>query len=299
MPLLTDVREASFKGVPFLAILENWDDTRRYRGASHVFVHRDGGTVEDMGREQFRHKMQVVYSGPEWRSRYLELVQALDAGRKGLLVHPLFGQIRAFCEGYSGARVVPGQELDTIVVPLEFVEDQLDQSITAEQDRSVAAKAQRARSAADDAVTGASGYNQATQAQAEAIRTETLAYVDAVESGVAISGGSAALVDGVRAAVAAYAPLVRAQANDADAYAAIVLAERALAAALELESAYQERTPQVTTYTVPALSNVATIAAALYGGPLARQYLDDILTRNVIPNPAAIPAGTELQIVRL
>ena len=121
---------AKFKTIELHKYLKSWKDHRRPRAAEHVFLKRDGALQEPMGREAFRTDWLLTFTGDTWITDFLELAASIDREPIGPLVHPVFGQIqRVLCQGFDAASVDLTQALNTIDVPISFVEATLDARI--------------------------------------------------------------------------------------------------------------------------------------------------------------------------
>ncbi|MBP7149461.1 MAG: DNA circularization N-terminal domain-containing protein [Acidobacteria bacterium] len=85
-----DFRPGSFRGVPFhVPVVE---DSGGRRNVDHEVV--DGiGSAEDTGRRPRTYSVTAVVIGEGYVERGATLLEALDAGQPGTLVHPVFGSI--------------------------------------------------------------------------------------------------------------------------------------------------------------------------------------------------------------
>jgi prophage DNA circulation protein len=148
------------------------------------------------------------------------------------------------------------------------------------------------------------GAIEGIAAQWNALSQDAQAYVDAasdVFSGDDTAAGSAAQADSLlgtaeASALALEASLLASTPTAAGAADAVGAVEEALAACFVLADALAAARPPTILYTVPALVDVMTLAQQRYGATTARARASDILGLNRIPNPAAIPAGTQLLI---
>jgi prophage DNA circulation protein len=91
------------------------------------------------------------------------------------------------------------------------------------------------------------------------------------------------------------ATLVASSPTPAGSVEAVSDVELSTDACLTLSDALQAARPPVILFTVPAMTDVITLAQQRYRRD-ALQYASQILAMNRIPNPAAIPAGTQLFI---
>src|SRR3990167_1752424 len=157
--VLKDAKSFRFKDLDLSGNLVSWNDKIGIRLAVHEFLKVDGALVERMGNAPGRFSMQVVFLGDDWASRYRAVVASIKDDSKGQMVHPLLGEMPVACEGISDARVVPGQERDTITFTLTFVEDLLSRVSTKDQD--VPAKSQAITTATANLTAQSAGFTSA------------------------------------------------------------------------------------------------------------------------------------------
>src|SRR5438128_2010798 len=86
-----------------------WNDAIGIRLARHSYLKRDGAEQEPMGAEPGRFTMRLALMGAAWASNYRTLVAAIRQDPRGLLVHPLLGNLRVACTGISDASSEPGR----------------------------------------------------------------------------------------------------------------------------------------------------------------------------------------------
>lgn len=86
------LQPASFRGVPFSVLSESRKVGRR--NVLHVFPQRDVGAVEDLGKVvNGPLGFQGYVIGPDFIARRDALIDALEKGGPGVLVHPVYGKI--------------------------------------------------------------------------------------------------------------------------------------------------------------------------------------------------------------
>ena len=234
---------------------------------------------------------------------WLPLAASIDSDPSGPLVHPVYGQMPAVCEGFAEASMNIEVASNLYIVPLTFIEDQVDSALKSPdsmprvlQDRAQkhgAALLNRApqQGPVHDSilrfVTTAVGYANAIVAAFE----ETLSYgrlfdaeLESVEA-AAVDAQGTVLADPTAA-------------GDPTRYDTIAL----------IELLYDDCAQMATTatdvagsglvdYYVPSTTHIAILATRFYGSDgLAR--IAEILANNPgrIPNPAAIAAGTTLRM---
>jgi prophage DNA circulation protein len=303
-PVITDFQGCSFKGFDLSRNLVEWKDTRQPSIAVHRFIKKDGGEVEVLGRKPHQAKITLAYAGPTWRSDWLPLAAALDQDPTGLLVHPVYGQMPAVCEGFADATMNVEVAPNLYIVPLSFVEDQLDAAIQAGASAGPQALQQRAQ---------AHGAALLQRAPAQGpVRDNTLRYVTTAlgYADAAIAYTSEALsygrllqsqLEAVELAAVDARNAVRADpstGSDADRYEFVALIEQLYDDCVQLDAAVRSTSaPALILYAVPSTTHIAVLAVRFYGADgLGR--IDEIIANNpgLIPNPAAIPAGITLRM---
>lgn len=279
--------------------LVSWNDKIGIRLAGHQYLKRDGAEQEPMGAEPGRFTMRLCFLGPKWASNYRALVAAIRKDPRGEMVHPVLGSLRVACEGIPDAVVDPGAERDSINFSLSFVEDSVDASSESARYEGPATKAAKVNNLATQ-VTAAIAQFATAIAAGETLTGEAVAYAaDAVAATTANTFNSG--VDQQLASVSIAADeAIAAIIADPDAlgaagFPAISLVRQLLAACLDLEESTRSTRATVISYVVGADTNLAALAATLYGKD-ALQHLDELLALNRIPSPHAVPAGTRLRV---
>jgi prophage DNA circulation protein len=301
--------------------LEACDDELGSRLASFEYLKRDGAEVEPMGAAQARFTFRVVLLGSapltpggaplSAGARYAQLVQAQRAQPRGLLVHPRLGRWQV---GWSRIRghEQPARAVDAVECTLDFVEDQLDQAVSAEQQPTPQARAGEVVSAYSvlrAAVALRFGGSTSRVLQSAVTATETLASAAAAfaTAGVAAAqnltlsvplpqqlGTVAAARDALLAALTA--TLAQTLEPDVSLTPFRHQAWMTYVACQFLAEAIAEQQPVLTTYTVAVAMSLDQVLLALYGKD-AQKHLDEVMSRNRILTPLWIPAGTELVVV--
>lgn len=280
-------------------------DSHKPRNAVHEYLKRDGAQIEYMGRGPKRFRFMVSFIGPNFRKQYLNTMAALDRNPKGLLVHPLLGSIPAAYDGTEGATVDISRAIDSIDLPIAFIEDRVDTNLEreAEDARSVNAK--------EAAVTGKSAtltaaiaiYGSVVEAAVEILTETAEEYAEVAAASVNDTTPDTSLSTRL-GDVAAYAnSAIRAildddtdeDATDASKFEAIDAVEQLFAACLEMDEAIGTQRPPMTEYTVAVTIGIGALAARIYGRD-ATAKIDEILSLNRIQTPHAIPGGTKLRL---
>lgn len=300
---VTDFQGCSFKGIDLARFVTEWKDTRQFALAPHRYWMRDGADIEVLGRKPHEAKVTLAYAGPTWRKDWLPFAASLDGDPSGPLVHPVYGQMPAVCKGFAEATMNVELAANLYIVPLTFVEDQIDASLQARaNDPSVAAdRAQKHGAALLERaprqgpiagsilryVTTALGYVEAAMAAGQ----EALSYgrlltaqLERVEAGAL----------GARDAVANDPVL----GEDPASYDTIAIIEQLYDDCAQLSMATSlASTPALITYVVPSTTHIAVLATRFYGADgLSRIAEIEANNPGRLPNPAAIETGTELRM---
>ena len=120
----SNLRPASWRGVPFEVA---GDDAEFGRHAVvHEFVQRDKPYIEDTGRKARRFKLDAwICAGPQnnfnpWPARDA-LIESVELGGIGTLVHPFYGSLRGHIVGLS-VKQTSTQSGGMVGLSMEFVE---------------------------------------------------------------------------------------------------------------------------------------------------------------------------------
>lgn len=298
--VLTDAKSFRWKDLDLAGNLMSWNDRIGMRLAVHQYLKRDGAEVEPMGAEPGRFTMRLCFLGENWAKQYRALVATIRKDPRGQMVHPLLGTMNVACEGIPDASVVPGQERDSINLTIVFVEDQVDAQVLSDDSPGPAARKAKIVSIASQvsAISQAAAWGQT----AVNLTTAAISFAVAAESAAASLSDADVTLDGQLGVVATSSEDAEdAIADDstyttpAASFVALSVVEQLYAECLDMLDAVAATKPLILTYTVPAQTDVASIAARLYGKDgLGR--MDEILVLNRIANPYAIPAGTVLQV---
>lgn len=285
-------------------------DTLRTRLAVHEFLKVDGALVEVMGKSPNNYKLLLHYVGPNWRRDYQNLAARLDKTPKGVLIHPVFGELRVACQGIEGGAVDVAQAVDAITVPISFIDDSVDTNVQSDTSVSVSQK----KSTLDDAIkafTDAAAPYAAPFGETfggvsiatliAAVATTATTYGEAASAASDGNESDPALqtqLEAVGASCDLSIGAIEASAvNDgnADAYDAVAAAMQVYASALELKASIDAARPPVVTYTVGSDTNILALASILYGSQAAAR-IDEILLLNPNLDAYNIRAGTQLRL---
>jgi len=118
MALSTQLRPASFRGVPFEVDVGELEAGRRTQ--VHEYPRRDKPYVEDLGRATRSLSVQAFVIGEDYIERANRLLAALEETGSGTLVHPWLGSLRVTLS--NPARITFDRSLGLARLQLSFVE---------------------------------------------------------------------------------------------------------------------------------------------------------------------------------
>jgi hypothetical protein len=282
--------------------LQRITDARGPRVVVHEFPNKDGAVVETLGRKPHRTTWTLTFTGPDWIATLKKLTNGFDTSPSGLLVHPIYGQMRVVCHGFEQSVVDIVNAADTITLDLVFTED--TSLLTVEQEQQgIAAKQQAVTSAVSDFQTVLDPYtDQNTTTAGAALSSNASNYSSSsftAASTNTVDPSLGAQLDSVGAALAVFSAAISvdslALSSVAQSYDVLAAAEVVYAACLDMADEVALETSGLTEYTVPGTTSIAVLAAARYGNR-AISVIDQILTLNadVIADATAIRAGTVL-----
>lgn len=303
------------------------EDDLGARFASHEYLKRDGGELEPMGAAQSRFVFRIVLMGSapltqggaelSAGDRYRALVDVQRKTPRGLLTHPRLGRIQA---GFSKLKAseTPAKAVDQIELVLEFVEDQLDQALSFEQNPTPQGRANQVATAYSYVLAATTALfgdrNPGIPLYREAIRnvqtaSERLAQVAAAFAESALISAQSTLPDlalrgqlgtvrdamqGLLDVLPATLPFTR----EPDVALTPVRhgAYMTLSVCLALYESVLAQKPEIIPYVVPVAMPLDRVLMSIYGNDAASHF-DEILTLNRVPDAMWIPAGTRLQVV--
>lgn len=174
------LQPASFRGVSFHVSAHDAEMGRR--NAYHEYPLRDLPYAEDLGRRGRRFRVEALVIGDFYLSRRDRLLQALEAGGPGQLVHPWLGRRVV---AVDSVRLVESSDLGgSAQFSIEFVETDANQFPTAE------------KSWASEIV----GWINAALATAETAFTEIWSVVEdgsqVMDAALNLVGGAAGILNG-------------------------------------------------------------------------------------------------------
>ena len=282
---------------PYVATVQ---DKLAPRLAMHEFMKVDGGQVEYMGKSPNEYRFALNFVGPDWRTQYVNLAARLDKQCKGILTHPAFGDIRVACRGLDGAAIDVAQAVNAIMVPISFVDDNVDTRRQLETAPSVAVTVSAVDAAILDVQAQTLPFTASTTQVAALVGAATacataitLASEDNTES-PQIAALLNAVADTTNIAITALEADPY-NTEPATAYAAVASCEVLAASCADASQALRDSRPPLILYTVSAETDVLTLASLLYGAQ-ASSRVDEILQLNPRLNPYLIPSGAVLSL---
>lgn len=294
---LTGSQIAKFSNVEVHRYLKKITDTRGPRRVEHNFPYRDGAKQETLGRKPHRTEWLLTYTGPTWIADFLQLADAIDSSPSGILVHPIYGQMNVVCDGFDRATVDVVEALDTIDVPLVFLEDQLDLGLT--QQATVASAQQQVVSDGQNLQAQAAAYTSAILAAQTMVDLATgyaAAAFAAVTSAIADPTLPQQLDSVGSSCVALEAAILADPAAQGSAlsYDALAAAEVLYTDCLLMADIVAQQTIGFVQYVVPGDSSLAVILQAQFGAQAINYYDQTLRLNPTLLDPTSVPAGFQL-----
>lgn len=292
-PLLKDAEAFEFltelgERLELFGELLSWQDEIQTGVVEHRLVKRNGALHQHVGTPPRRFIFSCLLLGPDVRTRYNQIVDAVRLSPFGSLIHVRFGFTAAVCEGIS-SKETPGEAIDTIPFTIKFVEDELRELPAPSPAASVTA----AWESALQLVALVASYKASAQRLAQDVATKVSAFAEAVAQLSAGAGTVPELLEGLRA-VRTATEATAALSADVAQYPIRASSALVFARTLEAFNAVRAGLPSVLSYRVPGRTSVAALAARLYGGRFARAQAEIIQTLNRIQRPYDLSAGTVL-----
>jgi hypothetical protein len=310
--VLTNAERATFtsasqgKQIDLDVHLVEWTDSRKPRLATHEFLKRDGASIEYMGRSPVTIRFNLIYIGQTWRNDFLQFAAIIDKDPKGKLTHPVFGSINVACQGFDGATMNTETGRDLYLVPVSFIEDNIQRGKDTFKGLSVADSVQSRQQDVENysssltslvtryILAGAAIQNLAHQAQSFSVSAFNSYAQATLDPSLQISlAGVAKLAEESVGLINSEINAI----NDPINYNTIFLIELLYDACSQMFAAISASKPALITYVVPIKMHIANLAATLYGAD-ATGRIDEILSNNPgkIPNPSSILPGTILKV---
>lgn len=311
--VLSNAQTFRFKDIELHESAEGWEDDLPIRLASYEYLKRDGGEQEPMGAGLKTFTFRCCFLGPDCGSRYQALARSVQQEPRGKLVHPRLGTFDVACRGIKG-REDPSREIDSINFTIEFIENQVDQSIQLDSQFGTQKRAADVTDSLSDAATAVSNIlsNHIANTVYAAVTAARVAMTKAMERfrDLAVESSQIEAPDPTLDKMLEVTKQRRDEALDAlakvltytlesdvsltDARTAIYLS---YAACIQLYSAVLASKPPIIEHTVTTAMPLTSIALNLYGSE-ARSKMEEIYLLN--PNlrmPHWVAAGTMLRVV--
>jgi prophage DNA circulation protein len=277
------LHEASYGGLR-LDVLSTQDSAGRAL-ARHVYPHRDGADLEDMGGEPRTTRCRVIFLARGADDNPLERFARFEAlvrqGQAHTFVHPLTGSYEARVSQLDF--VAEAEPRDVVLVDCTFEEDTTEPAAF-----EVGAVDPPAASAAQvDLALGqvgqASPVSGASVAAAERWSEGSTSSRDIGLELVALSDAITAETDRLECA------------TRIDRHGVFVALSRLHYSLRRAAHAAQSVAPRLFEITVQTATPLLVIAARTYGAAQASAQYDELLRLNDLPNPARVEAGTVLR----
>lgn len=294
---LTGSQIAKFKTIELHKVLKQITDSRGPRKVTHMFPYRDGAKQEVLGRRPHRTEWLVTFTGPNWLVDFLELANSIDDNPGGILIHPIYGQMQVVCEGFDRASVSIPDALDTIDVPLAFVEDQVDLGI--QQQATTATLQQNVNNFGTALLGELASYLTALpsgQDMVDQSNTYAAAAFESASSGIVDSSLQAQL-DAVGAQCALVEEAILADpagAGSALIYDALAAAEVLYVSCLLLADEVALETLGFQLHVVQGEASLAIILANIFGSIAITKYDQALRLNSTLLDPTRVPIGFNL-----
>ena len=122
MSWLNTLLPASFRGVT--AEVRSIKDSGENALAEHNYPYRNGGDIENFGRDALKSAIEFVFWGDDYESRLQSFVSALEVLEAGELVHPILGVKQCDAKGWEVSH--SAEEYDYCTVSVTFLESNAD-----------------------------------------------------------------------------------------------------------------------------------------------------------------------------
>lgn len=118
---MNSILDASFRGVPFDC--EATSDPVKRSIVVHHYPYKDGGEVDDMGRDARVFSINAIFFGDTYQREMAAFTAALDEGGEGELIHPIYGTHSVVVQEYTPAH--DADNPDSCRIAITFVESGL------------------------------------------------------------------------------------------------------------------------------------------------------------------------------
>lgn len=285
------LQEGSFGGVAFDFVSAK--DEHSNDIDEQKFPGRPGTRIEPRGRAGKTIDVLAIFIEDDYPETMNDLIAQLDdGGTVKKLVHPIFGKLNAACKRFTVNHDIEDAR-DSATITISFVEDNDAEAGPEAVTNTTPAKANEVRSIGDTVLTALTAFQNALDVQNSEIGLAVTGAVNAASSIAdsleadfdnlstlevqATTNGGLAKCDAAAALLADYEIT-----EQYDLAAAVLEMARALR---DLASVIIEQRPPLSTFTVPATTNLLALAHDLGADP------EELLTLNSFPDPSEILAG--------
>ena len=327
MTAFQNLSKASFDGIAFP--VSTYEVSGGIRDHVHQYPHSPGGAVEKLGRELYRVRYTAVfdsrvtgYGNNLWPGDLSDLRERWEQEVTAALMIPTIGEIQAYCKSWV-ERVTPATRQSGVEVELEFVEDQSQAFLVNSIIQITSTTLQSAGTEFDEqfqplldggtvsataptrivpppagtrprATTFVGAYTQLRETDVAAIQKIRAAYQTAL---TAIEKPSR-FADQVLRAAETLITVCQQNYERIQVLKNPIMWERAYAykrvwsAAVKLRNDLNKQAPRVLIYVAPIDTSIGAVSRSIYGDA---SYATQIMQLNAIPNPLAIPKGSQLR----
>jgi prophage DNA circulation protein len=293
-----DLEIASFRGVQF--DVESISDSTDRRVVEHKFPYRDGGNLEDTGRDPRAWDIEATFFGADYLQRFIDLMRVADEGATGPFVHPVQGTFDR-CKVISVRASHEAQRRDSVAVSLQLKEDATD---------TVIPDFSGVQAAQEDLTTITETVVSLSEELVLIVPANETNWLDLVNTAVSDAADFVEKIDELTEDLETRFEQMRKTALDAidetvamadraidvitsDVTPIVQNMQRMILAGKRMRERAERVKAQVVELPIVVTAPLTTIALRLYGDP-ARE--DDLIRINNIRNPFLTPPGTRLRV---
>lgn len=316
MPSFEDeLQEASLDGIEFPVSSRRLVGARAY--GRHRYPYRDGQDGENTGREPYVIELECpLYDGVDWPTELWPatwdalrlLLEDTEASGHFEYVDPELGPLPVIVPDWTCELVADTR--DGVLLRLTIEEAQLDEGTLVLRDSDAHGTSSRLSESLDAAIgdaglddddiattfeaygVGLTDQDPVTLGDGNVMSSLVGDFAGALEEGALAQDEIASRLDELRSRIDAVRSLPETQSPRH--WSLLYSSERLIASVTDLAEVARRTAPPVIDYLVRDLMSVYEIAAELYG---TTARAEEILVRNVVPDPLFIPRGTVLRVV--
>ncbi|MCC7542352.1 MAG: DNA circularization N-terminal domain-containing protein [Deltaproteobacteria bacterium] len=311
-----ELQEAALDGITFPVSSRRVAGGRAY--GRHRYAYRDGQAGENTGLEPVVIEIEApIFNGVEWPTELWPatwdalrlLLEDTESSGHFEFDDPEFGPIQCIVPDWSWETTADERDGGRLRLTIERAE--LDEGTLAMRDSDAQGTSARLATQLDSALidAGLDGDDIATTLEAYGVPLADTDPVDlsagnvfaslvtdftgALDEGALMQDEVAARLDEIRSRIDAVRSLPETQSPRN--WSLLYSAERLIASVTDVAEAARRTAPPIGDYYVRDMMSIYEISAELYRTSLRAE---EILTRNVVPDPLFIPRGTVLRVVR-